>query len=731
MTLREIADVITKGTTPTTLGYDFQDEGINFLKIECFDEAGNYLGNCAHISEECNEKLSRSKLQENDILFSIAGAIGRVAIVTEDLLPANTNQALAIIRISGDEVYLPYIKLILQSGIVRRQFEKQKQGVAQLNLSLKNIGDLIIPLFSKERQMEFVELFSKVQVLIDNRRSQLVELDTLIKARFVEMFGDPIQNEKNWSRRSLEQLCHSIVDCPHSTPNYISEDTGFMCIRTSVVKKNKILWDEIEYIVEDEFNQRIQRKRPEKGDIVYTREGAILGIAAIIDRNCNVALGQRSMLLSPDSSVCTSEFICTAMNSDSFLSNALRGISGSASPHINVGDIKSFEMIAPPLELQRKFSEFNSQVDKLKFVKLKDVCNINMGQSPDSDSYNDNEDGIPFFQGNADFGEKYPTTRKWCNAPTKIAHAEDILISVRAPIGALNYAKEECCIGRGLAAITPNQDKVSSGFIYWLLKGKHKELNLQGTGSTFKAISRKVLEEIKVPDIELKKQTELAGSLEKVYSVIQLRKQQLEELDILIKARFVEMFGDPIQNEKGWDIVTFKDCLNSIENGKSFICEANVRTGNNPAILKLSAVTYGVYNPDENKAIINSEDFVEAAAVHSGDLLFTRKNTPELVGMAAYVSETPEKLMMPDLVFRLNTNNNCNKIFLWQLINHDRFRGKIKKIASGSAKSMSNISKERLGALEMYLPPMDLQNEFVAFVIQVDKLKFVETIARF
>ena len=178
-----------------------------------------------------------------------------------------------------------------------------------------------------------------------------------------------------------------------------------------------------------------------------------------------------------------------------------------------------------------------------------------MGQSPDSDSYNDNEDGIPFFQGNADFGEKYPTTRKWCNAPTKIAHAEDILISVRAPIGALNYAKEECCIGRGLAAITPNQDKVSSGFIYWLLKGKHKELNLQGTGSTFKAISRKVLEEIKVPDIELKKQTELAGSLEKVYSVIQLRKQQLEELDILIKARFVEMFGDPVSNPFNYDKV--------------------------------------------------------------------------------------------------------------------------------------------------------------------------------
>ena len=95
------------------------------------------------------------------------------------------------------------------------------------------------------------------------------------------------------------------------------------------------------------------------------------------------------------------------------------------------------------------------------------------------------------FQGNADFGEKYPTTRKWCNAPTKIAHAEDILISVRAPIGALNYAKEECCIGRGLAAITPNQDKVSSGFIYWLLKGKHKELNLQEQAVHLKLLAAK------------------------------------------------------------------------------------------------------------------------------------------------------------------------------------------------------------------------------------------------
>lgn len=188
----------------------------------------------------------------------------------------------------------------------------------------------------------------------------------------------------------------------------------------------------------------------------------------------------------------------------------------------------------------------------MKYIKLKEVCMINMGQSPDSSSYNEKKEGIPFYQGNADFGEKYPITRVWCNTPIKIAQSGDILISVRAPIGALNYAKEECCIGRGLAAITPDKEKMSLEFVYWFLKGKNLELNRKGTGSTFKAISRKVLEEIMIPDINLKKQCEYANVLEKIHAAIQMRKQELKHLDFLLKARFVEMFGDPVANEMGW-----------------------------------------------------------------------------------------------------------------------------------------------------------------------------------
>ena len=266
-------------------------------------------------------------------------------------------------------------------------------------------------------------------------------------------------------------------------------------------------------------------------------------------------------------------------------------------------------------------------------------------------------------------------------------------------------------------------------FMYYLKSQNFKEqLFRQITGSAQLNYGPSHLKKMIIPLISLGKQDEIVACMDKVQNIIDMRQQELVYLDDLIKARFVEMFGDPIHNPLGWDMVTFDECLTSIENGKSFVCDSNAREGEHPGILKLSAATYGVYKPEENKAIIDSNDFVKSAEVHNGDLLFTRKNTPELVGMAAYVEITPNKLMMPDLIFRLNTNSKCNKIYMWKLINHDLYRRQVESAASGSAKSMSNISKERLGRLSLPLPPIKLQNEFADFVKQVDKSKFIDII---
>lgn len=356
-------------------------------------------------------------------------------------------------------------------------------------------------------------------------------------------------------------------------------------------------------------------------------------------------------------------------------------------------------------------------------ARLEEICSINMGQSPESSSYNKNGEGMPFFQGNADFGELHPMVRIWCNAPTKIAECGDILISVRAPIGALNIADKQCCIGRGLAALTVNEAICFPRYLLYCLECKVDELNSKGTGSTFKAINKQTLSETEIPLPPVEEQRRIAATLDKVNDLIAKRQTQLDKLDLLVKARFVEMFGDPVSNPMGWDIVELSHCLERIDNGKSLVCDTQPRQGNWPAILKLSAATYGYYKPKENKAMLNENEFVNSAEIQAGDLLFTRKNTPELVGMCAYVYKTPGKLMMPDLIFRLNTNETCNRIFLWKLINHDLFRENIKAISSGSAKSMSNISKERLYELKVILPPISLQQQFADSVRKIDQSK--------
>ena len=353
----------------------------------------------------------------------------------------------------------------------------------------------------------------------------------------------------------------------------------------------------------------------------------------------------------------------------------------------------------------------------MQYVMLKDVCVINMGQSPNSDSYNDDGEGVPFFQGNADFGERYPITRKWCTDPTKIAAPQDILISVRAPIGAMNYAKENCCIGRGLAALTPDETKVSSEFIFWLLKGKNAELNNKGTGSTFKAIGRKVLEEIMIPDIPLEKQLGYSEILEKVYTVIQLRKTEIKKYDDLIKARFVEMFGDPILNPKGYKKEPAESHIDLLS-GYPFKSEQYVDEGVNicggliimPQNIKWeecmhwnSTEGYEDYLLNENDIVIaldrpwisNGFKIAKVDAEHLPALLIQRTARVRAIDM--------------------------NQEYLYYCFINGRFESH----SNVTGSLVPHISAKDIRSFEVMLPPMELQNQFADFVKQVDKSKVV------
>ncbi len=376
--LSEIAELITKGTTPTTLGYEFQDEGVKFLKIECFDENGGFIENkAAHISEECHEKLKRSQLKAGDILFSIAGAIGRVAIVSEEMVPANTNQALAIIRISDEQVYLPYIKLILTSPIVIEQFERKKQGVAQLNLSLKDINEISIPLPIKEKQIELAKLFNKVVRVISKRSMELSLLDDLIKARFVEMFGDPVSNPKGWDMVELGELTGIGSSKRIFEKEYVSEGIPFYRTKEIVeLSKGNSISTEL-YITEERFAEiKEQYGVPKAGDLLISAVGTI-GIIWIVDGK-NDFYFKDGNLIRVDSSDKFDSVYMKNLLENLIVEYKKQMSSGTAYAALTISGLTKMKVYDVPMELQNQFADFVRQVDKSKlmFQKLHQKLNI-------------------------------------------------------------------------------------------------------------------------------------------------------------------------------------------------------------------------------------------------------------------------------------------------------------------------------------------------------------------
>ena len=348
--------------------------------------------------------------------------------------------------------------------------------------------------------------------------------------------------------------------------------------------------------------------------------------------------------------------------------------------------------------------------NRMEKIKLTDICNPKQWKTiPTSELL---ENGYPVYGANgiigyySEFNHKNPVITVTCRGAT---------------CGTINITVPKSYVTGNAMCLDDMRSDIYMEYLYYCLK--HYNFNNVISGSAQPQITRQGMEKIYVTIGSHNEQMDIVDKLKKVENVIGLRKRELKQLDTLVKSRFVELFGDPIKNPKGWEVVKLSECLERIDNGKSFTCDSNAREGVFPAILKLSAATYGDYRPYENKALLDEKQFVESVEVHRGDLLFTRKNTPDLVGMAAYVFETPEKLMMPDLIFRLVTNERMTPTFLWQLINNREFRPAIQGISGGSAKSMSNISKERLKNIEVICPPISEQKKLEGVLEQVDKSK--------
>ena len=179
--LDSLAKLVTKGTTPTTLGYSFQENGINFVKVESLDSDGHIDAlKFAYISEEANEAMRRSQIEEGDILYSIAGALGRLAIANNSILPANTNQALSIIRLKN-KMQNQYIYYFLSSNYIKRHIDRINVQMAQANLSLQNIKNFKIALPPLPEQKQIAKILSNTDNKLDTLREKKTRYEQLKK----------------------------------------------------------------------------------------------------------------------------------------------------------------------------------------------------------------------------------------------------------------------------------------------------------------------------------------------------------------------------------------------------------------------------------------------------------------------------------------------------------------------------------------------------------------------
>lgn len=293
-----------------------------------------------------------------------------------------------------------------------------------------------------------------------------------------------------------------------------------------------------------------------------------------------------------------------------------------------------------------------------------------------------------------------------------------VLFSSRAPIGKVAIAGCDMYCNQGFKNLICS-DVISNKYLYWYLKSKTTYLNSLGRGATFKELSKKILAEVELEVPHIKRQNEIVQKLERVCSIKKKRLEQLQKLDELIQARFVELFGEPILNPKEWKIVTIGDIALDVRYGTS---RPAVEGGKYPYLRMNNLTIDGHLDLTDLKYIDIPEDELEKCVVRKGDILFNRTNSLELVGKTA-VFDLCEDMVIAGYIIRVRLNN---KMMLPEIFSQYMNHKTLKKILRGMAKgavNQANINAKELQSIKIYVPNMKLQDEFVTFVNQVDKSK--------
>ncbi|MBE6853325.1 MAG: restriction endonuclease subunit S [Ruminococcus sp.] len=362
--LKSITSVITKGTTPL----DKSNSGtVNFIKVENIDNSSGEISISQKISKEEHEGyLKRSQLQENDILFSIAGTLGRVTSVNSDILPANTNQALAIIRLK--ECNLDYIKTFLKSKAVTDYIKRNPTVGAQPNLSLEQVGNLEIQVPSLREQQAIGTYFRNLDNLITLHQRKCETLQKLKKSMLQKMF--PKNGElypeirfagftDAWEQRKLNSIA-DVRDGTHASPQYFS--SGHPFITSKNVKDGYINYDDVQFISDEDFEEINKRSKVDVNDILMGMIGTI-GNLALVRETPDFAI--KNVALIKDTGDIYYRYLYHCLQSEIVLNQLTENMDGGTQKFVALNRIRELHIPFPSKPEQEAIGTYFRNLDNL------------------------------------------------------------------------------------------------------------------------------------------------------------------------------------------------------------------------------------------------------------------------------------------------------------------------------------------------------------------------------
>ncbi|MDU4471121.1 MAG: restriction endonuclease subunit S [Clostridium perfringens] len=338
----------------------------------------------------------------------------------------------------------------------------------------------------------------------------------------------------------------------------------------------------------------------------------------------------------------------------------------------------------------------------MEFIKVKDICDIKTGKY---DANHSKEDGKYKF---------FTCALLPMKADTYSFDGKLVMLPGNgANLGEVMYYEGK--IEAYQRTYVLHNINIEAKFLYYFLKLNWKKYILRRQiGSATNYMKLEDILNFEVPNISLDMQKKIIDILDGAQRLIDKRKKQIEELDLLVKSKFIEMFGEVD------DYVPLSKYINSLTAGKSLAGETECVN----KVLNTGSISYDFFDKTQVKNLPKDYLPKEEHLVNKGDVLISRMNTAELVGATAYVWNVNDNTYIPDRLWKANFNDNINPIFVWQLLIQNRTKEKIRRIASGTSGSMKNISKTNLLNIEVIYVDICKQNQFADFVKQVDKLKF-------